>query len=421
MGYYWIISFLFLTVCALKDGFQHRSVSSLFRLSVHRGHGNGWSNDVAKNPNQRAVLELGEALAWWSFLPLVSKAAETRNSVIQRFGYQLEIPMSLYDNCWCLNYTVDGGNFRAIVDTGSPFILVPSICSRAWGCFPPMPTITTTIESTLLSDTIETFGGQDYYTKWKEGTFEFPTIDGHRASLERLVFGMVNEDILLKPGGLFFGLIKYKNLDIRPTFLQQTRFQSFSFRPSEKKIILSLDPLIKKTATANSSIFELVDLRPYGCPVFNYAVKVKSLVINGVNLSSKFPNIFAIFDTGTSGCSLSDELSNDENTPANPVSIQVTMESVDERDKTRRKELTLTAKRSRENFFVITSTPIPWFKLPKSMKTSNPYFAQFVNQVEYSTSQFRPQIVVIGLALLKNNSLTVDIDEGRCMITPPKL
>jgi len=291
-----------------------------------------------------------------------------------------------------------------------------------------------------LSDTVETFGGQDYDTKWKEGTYLFKTVGGSSISLDHIVFGEVNEQIFLPPGGLFFGLVKYTSSEIRPTFLSQTRFQSFVFDPLRSILTLSLDPLINKSrrkmrkmnnnikgsSPPSSAVFKMVDLRPYGCPVFNYAVRVTSLVINqnGYNLCKKFPTIFAIFDTGTSGSSLSEDLKNDEDTPPNPYAIDVTME-----DETGQ-PLTLSAKRSKEGFFVINGTPIPWFKLgsAKLLRTKRPPsessgLSRFLNDVDdalqQGTSTLRPQIVVLGLAVIKQNVLTIDIDEGRLMISPP--
>jgi len=44
------------------------------------------------------------------------------------------IPLEKFDGLYLLNFTVGGNTFRGIVDTGSPFVLVPSICSRLWGC-----------------------------------------------------------------------------------------------------------------------------------------------------------------------------------------------------------------------------------------------------------------------------------------------
>jgi hypothetical protein len=147
------------------------------------------------------------------------------------------------------------------------------------------------------------------------------------------------------------------------------------------------------------------------------------LTINGVDISSKFKNIYAIFDTGTTGCSLSDDLLNDQGTPSNPYALDVSL-----LDETTGKPVTLSAKRSHDNFFIVNSSPIPWFKLfsarflrSKMSFSRSTGMSRLLNDVDdvlqQSTSQFRPQIVVLGLAIVKNDTLTVDIDEKRLMIS----
>ena len=61
-------------------------------------------------------------------------------------------------------YTV----YRAIVDTGSPFLIVPSICTSMWGkgCLSSYQSLG--LESSLIS-----YGGQEYNTNWKKGNFSF--------------------------------------------------------------------------------------------------------------------------------------------------------------------------------------------------------------------------------------------------------
>ena len=51
----------------------------------------------------------------------------------------IDVPLDLIDDVYCLNYTlynIDNNitQYRAIVDTGSPFLIVPNICTRLWGC-----------------------------------------------------------------------------------------------------------------------------------------------------------------------------------------------------------------------------------------------------------------------------------------------
>ena len=41
------------------------------------------------------------------------------------------VPLSLCGGAYCVPFTIDGQPFRAVVDTGSPFILVDGLCSAA--------------------------------------------------------------------------------------------------------------------------------------------------------------------------------------------------------------------------------------------------------------------------------------------------
>ena len=83
------------------------------------------------------------------------------------------------------------------------------------------------------------------------------------SSLRRITFGVVGSDIFNPPGGLFFGLIKYKQSRIRPTFLEQTKFKSFQFDTKMKQLLLSTKNLIENN---NPNTIKIVDLQQYGCP-----------------------------------------------------------------------------------------------------------------------------------------------------------
>ena len=78
------------------------------------------------------------------------------------------VPLFLCGGAYCLGYTIDGQPFRAVADTGSPFVLVDGTCTEAgartpWGCFRG------TGRSSGLEDTEELFGGEDVGVEWRRG------------------------------------------------------------------------------------------------------------------------------------------------------------------------------------------------------------------------------------------------------------
>ena len=92
------------------------------------------------------------------------------------------IPLELCGGAYCVNYTIDRQLFRAVVDTGSPFVLVDGTCDdprtkTLWGCFRG------TGRPSGLAPTDELFGGMDVGTEWKRGSLELgaklrPTREG---------------------------------------------------------------------------------------------------------------------------------------------------------------------------------------------------------------------------------------------------
>lgn len=99
---------------------------------------------------------------------------------------------------------------------------------------------------------------------------------------------------------------------------------------------------------------KLVDLSPMGCPVFNYAVMVKSLEINDKPVATDSV-IYAIIDTGTTGCIMSDDLANDEDTPNLKRKERVVQKAMSGR------EVSLEAKATRDEIFMVSAVRIPWF------------------------------------------------------------
>ena len=283
-------------------------------------------------------------------LPLLCSASSVAAATAPaaRIDDFIVLPMQPYDGVFTVNYTINDVSFRAIVDSGSPFLIVPSVCSKMWGgCsqrgrFDLLPTD--------LEDTIEIFGGQNYDTVWRKTYIEvdsLPTIaprlprfqqlrfpatpaanaaataaavtnSRERRRFENLIVASVGPQILLPPGGVFFGLIKYKSKAIRPTLLSQLGYSSFCFDSRGRRLTLSRRALLPPARVAPPTVdptpapapaqasgavptVKLVDLRPLGDPVCHYAAPVKALEINGQPVAVG-STVYAVFDTGTSGC-----------------------------------------------------------------------------------------------------------------------
>lgn len=344
-----------------------------------------------------------------------------------RWDDTLRIPLEKYDGVFCMNYTVNGNQYRGIVDTGSPFLIVPSVNTRIWGS-----TSSTSVPyiDSGLPKTTEIFGGQDYETYWKVGDLKL----ANSYALKSVVFANVGEDIMRPPGGVFVGLIKYKAEDIRPTLLGQMKFSSIQFDRDNRELILSKNALIPaKQPTA----IQMTDLRVLGDPVYHYAAQVKSLEINGRQIAAN-STIYAVFDTGTTGCVLSDDLMNDYETP-NPIrKVRIVLRGEDGED------VYVESGASREEIFVVTAAKIPWFtkepealknyyddttvELPRRDAVEDNSLRNFSDDTETEDERtisanisrrllVEPQVVVIGLTFFKNKVLTIDIDEGRLTLT----
>jgi hypothetical protein len=342
----------------------------------------------------------------------------------QRARDDIKIPLTTYDGVLCVTYCVNNNQYRAIADTGSPFLIVPSVDTRTWGY--TSKDSKPYLESGL-SKTTEIFGGQDYESYWRVGDLNL-----NNYLLTSVVFAHVGEDIMRPPGGVFFGLIKYKAKDIRPTLLGQMKYSSILFDSLNKELILSRNPLITTSETKAAAI-KMVDLRSLGDPVYHYAARIKSLELNGREIA-RDSVIYAVFDTGTTGCVLSDDLMNDYETP-NPIrNVRMIITAENGQD------IIIESAATREEIFVVTAAKIPWFT--KESDRLNNYFddttVEVTNKLETNRVNSEeeddaiisanisrrlkeePQVVVVGLTFFKNKVLLIDIDEGRLSLIPAK-
>ena len=331
---------------------------------------------------------------------------------------KLIIHLEWFDNVLCARFTIKNKEVRGIVDTGSPFITVPTVCTGLWGCLGKeiVNEINADVELPQLEDTIEVFGGQEYDAKWRRVRLKFTENSNVENSNETneisTLVAVVGKDILLPPGGNFLGLVKHNTKFIRPTFLGQTSFNSIRFDAPQQQLTLSSHSLIDQHN--DDAVLKMIDLRPYGDSVEHYCVKVKKLIINGrlIHTSSVQDRVklgwpayemlvadnqemFAVFDTGTSGCIIQDEIFFDERFPQPPRSVEVIVQSESG------EEVTLKASASKNNLFVVTPSKIPWFNPETNNKRS---------KIKFDANHPPPRIIVLGLSFLKDIVLNIDTE-----------
>ena len=120
-------------------------------------------------PQLPRQLVLRALCALPAFQPLASRAIDDAPAALLPPAV---VPLELCGGAYCVNYTIDRQLFRAVVDTGSPFVLVDGTCTEEldgpraktlWGCYRG------TGRPSGLAPTDELFGGMDVGTEWKRG------------------------------------------------------------------------------------------------------------------------------------------------------------------------------------------------------------------------------------------------------------
>lgn len=304
-------------------------------------------------------------------------------TIIEATDDRISVPIEYIPalGAYVVNYFLFGEPFSAVVDTGSPFLTAPSTCSKwsykhKWGCFHPELTY-----DSGYANTIEGFDNNQGPVVWRKAGFAF----GKEVQPQNLTFGVFGPDLLDGPGGVFFGLIRDTDSWIRPSFLGQTGYNSFSVDLRQTPQLT----LSKKALIQDDNYISLVrDLnRRYKAPVVHYTAKAASFIVNGLplRLDTKTPT-YVIFDTGLSGMAVSEELFDGRNLQARKNHEKSLWGEVSVAFETKAGSLVeLTAKKP-------ITTPLgrdtPW-------------------------TRFKGNLIVLGLAFLDGNSMTIDIDEGK--------
>ena len=356
----------------------HRVLCFLFLAVVLSNICEAWTQGD-NGTSRRRVLSSGltTSLVWTMIggptRPSVAATATTTTTTAEATTQSttfVRVPLHFVPSlsAYVVYYSVGGEKFGAIIDTGSPFLMVPSYCNRnKWGCYRPEDS-----QPSGLEGTVEQFDNNEGYVEWRKGTFAFPEnsrkedwVNSNESSDNTLfrsdlfTFGVLAESLMNGPGGVYLGLIRDTDKWIRPSFLGQTNVRSIQIdltdktsndddtndnktdgNDSQKSIVFSSGDgqslLVQDTdtnvATGNSSTrtaaadddddndndnnalppyIPLVrDLnKRYGDPAYHYAARASSVVVNGKPLleDSRQP-IYVIFDTGVSGMVVSSEV-----------------------------------------------------------------------------------------------------------------
>lgn len=112
-----------LTFFLCNDALRHCCYRNK-QFAINANNVNGITiNDKYKKSRDLILQKLMMLL----LIPLKSYADDNNDLIVT-------IPLEKKEGLFLLNYTVGENTFRAILDTGSPFVLAPSICSNMWGC-----------------------------------------------------------------------------------------------------------------------------------------------------------------------------------------------------------------------------------------------------------------------------------------------
>ena len=389
------------------------------------------SMDPIARGNKQSVTDTAATATAADPVPLAFQYTEDNQTAIT-------IPLAFTGQELLVAYKVDGSTFKAVLDTGSPFLMIPGSCGintrQKSGCYQnqgrPVP---------QLTPTIEIFDGFQGEVNWRSAPFEFwdvnnndsipaasvPTReteqrqqashDENLVAKKQVVFGVASEAIMGGPGGVFFGMIRDTDARIRPSFLGQTDVRAFrvNLATRPRTLTLSNRDLIAGSIGSDPSEIEsasTVDYIPmtnllrrrYGDPVGHYTAAAKSIYVNGFPLvdtaidpSSK---LLVIFDTGVTGMVVSRGLFDEQYTLARNRREKTLFGNV---------ELSFTTALGSESILRASkplATPFDpeqtWKKFPKRREGKK-------NTVH---------IIVMGLAFLEGRSLTVDINGERVWV-----
>ena len=396
-------------------------------------------------PNRRSFHRsiLLNSLSFSSFLsqpePVVALDSESNN---KKPFYKAVLPLERVGGCNCIRCVLTSSNssednlyIRAIVDTGSPYLILPSrdlsFISNE-NDFPLVPSFPPT------KDVYGSIGG---YIDWRSATSaQFPrdpsivSYNIYDKKESDFVFGVMDDKLSEEAGGALIGLIRNWNdlsyesgkVQPRPSLLQQLRvmsvnesvdedlpykdmrsqndfelISSFTIDSLNQKLVLST---LSQISEDEAKAMPLIDLRmpPWGDFVDHYACLVNELYINSIPVKQKLFNdlsnsrsICVVFDTGLTGCLLSQPLWDHikMNTGLSMSEIESIWINVQSSSKDSIVQLRGNSRDIPRGMFYVQPISLDWF----DDETISPY------------------VIVIGQAFLGFGALTVDIDDRKVM------
>jgi len=374
--------------------------------------------------------------------PPASHAANAGGRVVgvvpPPFPATITLPLYCMGSAFCTEYYIDGQRFRAVVDTGSPFLLVDgSVTStfERWGRF-----LGDDVSVPLGDFSGEAFGGQDVDVEWRRGSLRlagylnarvaarnlWDRVRGARAGawttpsasdaiFEPINFGVVRRyEGRMGGGAIYLGLAKDRGKRMRPTFLEQTDIQSLQFDFIRRTLTLARRPMLGPRADA----IPLVDLRPLGAPVGAYALAVHRLLCNGKELPLARKAV-AIIDTGTTGLVISDSLYDSDEMPLPGAAVRaMDVEVLTESGRV----VTLSAARLRrrpgdgpgEVELVEAANPVAPPRAESFPLITTPVdLTKWFERSPTAGGAAPPHVLFLGLAFLSRLRLTIDADERR--------
>ncbi len=342
--------------------------------------------------------------------------------------------------------------FRAIVDTGSPYLVLPSYevkrkskwISTAFACNQNMDE-TRWLANSEYDPTEEVYGAVTGQVQWKLARYVFrdPILhtrrrsDGeNQSSLFRPssythpasgVIGVLDDALTNEAtgGGMheaLLGLIRNNNPnadknrfpDPRPSFLEQeslsintlfddnndmpeNQIKSFCINGPRREITFSTQPLISTTESA----LELIDLRKFGDFVDHYAVMVDSFILNAITVTSQglLRPIVAVFDTGLTGCLLIRQFWD--------VLQKCMIAHKANASEIRSASLSLMAI---GGHMKNDSSP---HKMMSSIEADPLFYVEPIDLDWFDDDQCAPYVIILGQTFLRQGVLTIDIDDRR--------
>lgn len=354
---------------------------------------------------RRSVLSLPTASTiFFTGTPFSAAAKQGHQIIASPIAPEtITVPLKFTGQELLVYYRVDGSLFRAVLDTGSPFLMVPGSCSEntklKTGCYRSQGV------PSGLGTTVERFDGFEGEVQWRTAPFSFVNATGSmRVASPLITFGVASDDIMTGPGGVFFGMIRDTDDRIRPSFLGQTPVQSFQIDLSNgKESSIDENQFEKRQRTLTLSTVPLIyhdyirltsDLRRlYGDPVNHYTARAQSILVNGIPLaSSSFGKpIYVIFDTGVTGMVISRELFNER--------------------------YTLARQRRERNLWGNVTVQLPTAqKKTVNLSATKPLTTPIDPQAAWKKFRRGGHLIILGLSFLDGNTLTIDIDQNKLWI-----